>query len=113
MPAPSDHAHRQPPCLAPSPDAPGLPRLPDHLLDVLVRIARARGRVHRHTVHHQTLASLAGRHLVAFCDHDLVELTPLGLRVVAALGLERIRQLGATRRGRGSTDSTGQLPWAG
>jgi hypothetical protein len=45
--------------------------------------------------------------------HDLIELTPLGLRVVAGVGLDRITQQVATCRGRLPTDPTGQVRWAG
>jgi hypothetical protein len=93
--------------------AAGLPRLADHLLDALVSIAGAGGRVHRPAVHHQTLAGLLGRHLVAGCGRDLVELTPLGLRVLAGVGLERVRQQAAARRGRVPTDPRGRVRWAG
>jgi hypothetical protein len=87
--------------------------LPDHLLDALVSIARAGGQAPRHALHHQTLAGLLGRHLVAGCGHDLVELTPLGLRVLAGVGQERIRQQAAARRGRLPTDARGRVRWAG
>jgi hypothetical protein len=90
-----------------------MPRLPDHFLDALVSIARADGRVHRHALHHQTLAGLLGRHLIVACGHDLVELTPLALRVLAGVGLQRIRQQAAARRGRVSTDPRGSVRWAG
>jgi len=93
--------------------APGLPRLPDHLLDALVTIARVDGRLHRYALRHDVLAGLLGRDLVAGCGHDLVELTPLGLRVVASVGLERIQQQTAARRGRVRTGSGGQVRWAG
>ena len=93
--------------------APGLPRLPDHLLDGLVSIARADGRLPRHALHRQSLAGLVDRHLVASDGHDLVELTPLGLRVLASVGLERIRQQAAARRGRVPTDPRGRVRWAG
>jgi hypothetical protein len=91
----------------------GLPRLPDHLLDALVSIARNGGRLPRHALHHQSLTNLLGRHLIVGCGHDLVELTPLGLRVVASVGLERIRQQAAARRGRVPTDPRGRVRWAG
>jgi hypothetical protein len=90
----------------------GLPRLPDHLLDALLSIARAGGRVHRHAVHHSH-ASLLDRRLVVGCGHDLVELTPLGLRVLAGVGLERIQQQTAARRDRVPSDSRGRVRWAG
>jgi hypothetical protein len=90
-----------------------LPRLADHLLDALVGIARAGGRVHRHAVHQQTVAGLLGRHMIAESGHDLVELTPLGLQVLAAKGLERIRQQAAARRHRTPTDPRGGVRWAG
>jgi hypothetical protein len=89
--------------------AAGLPRLPDHLLDALVSIARAGGQVPRHVLHHQTLASLLDRHLVASGGRDMVELTPLGLRVLAGVGLERIRQQAAARRCRLPTDARGRV----
>ena len=98
---------------APFRGAVGLPRLPDHMLDALVSIARAGGRVHHHALHHQTLTGLLGRHLVAGCGHDLVELTPLGLRVLAGVGLQRIQQQAAARRGRVPTDPRGRVRWAG
>ena len=101
------------PSVAPSQGAPGLPRLPDHLLDALVTIARVDGRLHRYALRHDVLAGLLGRALVAGCGHDLVELTPLGLRVVASVGLERIQQQTAARRGRVRTGSGGQVRWAG
>jgi len=106
----SNHRH---PSAAPSPGAPGLPRLPDHLLDALVTIARAGGRLHRYALRHDVLAGLLGRGLVAGCGHDLVELTPLGLRVVAGVGLERIGRQAAARRGRVPTGSGGRVRWAG
>jgi hypothetical protein len=90
-----------------------MPRLPDHFLDALVSIARADGRVHRHALHHQTLAGLLGCHLIVACGQDLVELTPLALRVLAGVGLQRIRQQAAARRGRVSTDPRGSVRWAG
>ena len=90
-----------------------LPWLADHLLDALVGIARAGGRVHRHAVHQQTVAGLLGRHMIAESGRDLVELTPLGLRVLAARGLERIRQHAAARRQRTPTDPRGGIQWAG
>ena len=96
-----------------SPARDALALLPDHLLDALVSIARPGGRVHRHALHHQTLAALLGRHLVAGGGHDLVELTPLGLCVVAGVGLERIQQQAAARRGRAPTDPRGRVRWAG
>jgi hypothetical protein len=91
----------------------GLPQLPDHLLDVLVSIARADGRLPHHALHQQTLAGLLGRELVVSCGHELVELTPLGLRVLAVVGLRRIRQQAAARRGRVPTDPRGRVRWAG
>lgn len=91
----------------------GLPQLPDHLLDVLVSIARADSRLPRHALHHQTLADLHGRHLIVGCGLDLVELTSLGLRVLAGVGLERIRQQAAARRGCVPTDPRGRVRWAG
>jgi hypothetical protein len=102
-------AHRDDPTWG----AAGLPQLPNHLLDVLVSIARTGGQVHRHALHHQSLAGLLDCQLVANDDHDLVELTPLGLRVLAGVGLERIRQQAAARRGRVSTDPRGRVRWAG
>ncbi len=98
---------------APSRGAPELPRLPDHLLDALVTIARADGRVHRHALNHQTLTDLLGRHLIGGCGHELVELTPLGLRVLAGVGLRRIQQQAAARRGRVPADPRGRVRWAG
>jgi hypothetical protein len=65
-----------------------------------VSIARAGGRVHRPALHHQTLTDLLGRHLIIGSGHDLMELTPLGLRALASVGLQRIRQQAAARRGR-------------
>ncbi len=116
MPAATDPAPahgRSRPVTAPSRGAPRLPRLPDHLLDALVSIARAGGRVHRYALHQQTLAGLLGRDLVAFSGHDLVELTPLGLRVVAGVGLERVQQQAAARHGRVPTDPRGRVRWVG
>jgi hypothetical protein len=101
------------PSAAPIWGAAGLPRLPDHLLDALVSIARAGGRVHCHALHYRALGGLLGRRLVTGCGHDLVELTPLGLRVVAGVGLERIYQQAAARRGRVPTDPRGRVRWAG
>jgi hypothetical protein len=98
---------------APSWGAAGRPRLPDHLLDALVSIARAGGRVHRHALHRQTLTGLLDRHLIVGCGDDLMELTPLGLRVLASVGLERIRQQAAARRSRVPTDPRGRVRWAG
>ncbi len=94
------------PSVAPSQGAPGLPRLPDHLLDALVTIARVDGRLHRYALRHDVLAGLLGRDLVAGCG-------ALGLRVVASVGLERIQQQTAARRGRVRTGSGGQVRWAG
>jgi hypothetical protein len=107
-------AIRLPPRLdaAPSRGAPGLPRLPDHLLDALVTIARADGRVHRHALRQEVLAGLLGCNLVGGCGHDLVELTPLGLRVLAGVGLQRIQQQ-AARRGRAPTGPGERVRWAG
>jgi hypothetical protein len=90
-----------------------LPRLPDHLVDALVSIARADGRLPRHALHQQALAGLLGRDLVVGCGHELVELTPLGLRVLAVVGLRRIRQQAAACRGRVPTDPRGRVRWAG
>lgn len=104
--------HCHPPAIPPQ-LAPGLPQLPNYLLDALVSIARADGRVHRHALHHQTLAGLLDCHLVAARGHDLVELTPPGLRVLAGVGLQRIRQQAADRRGRVPTDPRGRVRWAG
>jgi len=101
------------PSAAPFWGAAGLPRLPDHLLDALVSIARAGGQMHRGALHHQTLTGLLDRHLVASDGHDLVELTPLGLRVLAGVGLQRIQQQAAARRGRVPTDPRGRVRWAG
>ncbi len=98
---------------APAWGAAGLPRLPDHLLDALVSIAGAGGQMHRGALHHQTLTGLLGRHLVAGCGHDLVELTPLGLRVLAGVGLQRIQQQAAARRGCVPIDPRGRVRWAG
>jgi hypothetical protein len=70
MSAAPDRAHRL--------DDDGLPRLSDPLLDALMSIARADGRLPRHALHQQALAALLGRDLVVGCGHDLVELTPLG-----------------------------------
>jgi len=78
-----------------------------------VTIARVDGRLHRYALRHDVLAGLLGRDLVAGCGDDLVELTPLGLRVVASVGLERIQQQTAARRGRVRTGSGGQVRWAG
>jgi hypothetical protein len=97
---------------APSQAAPGLPRLPDHLLDALVSIARADGRVHRYALRQEALAGLLGCNVVGGCGHDLVELTPLGLRVLAGVGLQRIQQQ-AAGRGRAPTGSRGRARWAG
>jgi hypothetical protein len=99
--------------VVPSRGAPGLPRLPDHLLDALVTIARADGRVHCHTLRQEVLAALLGCNLVGGCGHEVVELTPLGLRVLAGVGLERIQQQAAGRRGRVPTDPSGWVRWAG
>jgi hypothetical protein len=122
-PAARDRRRRRRPMLAPNPShrrsaapawgAAGLPQLPDHLLDALVSIALTGGRMHHHALHHQSLAGLLDRHLVASDDHDLVELTPLGLRVLAGAGLERIQQQAAARRGCVPTDPRGQVRWAG
>jgi hypothetical protein len=98
---------------APFRGAAGLPRLPDHLVDALVSIARADGRLPRHALHQQALAGLLGRDLVVGCGHELVELTPLGLRVLAVVGLRRIRQQAAACRGRVPTDPRGRVRWAG
>jgi hypothetical protein len=59
------------------------------------------------------LADLHGRHLIVGCGLDLVELTSLGLRVLAGVGLERIRQQAAARRGCVPTDPRGRVRWAG
>jgi hypothetical protein len=91
----------------------GAAGLPDHLLDALVTIARADGRVHRHTLRQEVLAGLLSCDLVVGCGHDLVELTPLGLRVLAGVGLERIQQQAAGRRDRVPTDPRGRVRWAG
>jgi hypothetical protein len=98
---------------APSRGAPGLLRLPDYLLDALVSVARSGGRVHHHALRKEVLAGLLGCNLVGSCGHDLVELTPLGLRVLASVGLERIRQQAAARWGRVPTDPRGRVRWAG
>jgi hypothetical protein len=92
--------------------AAGLLRLPDHLLDALVSIARAGGQIPGHVLHHQTLAGLLGR-LVASGGRELVELTPLGLRVLAGVGLEGIRRQAAARHGHLPTDPRGRARWAG
>ncbi len=97
---------------APAWGAAGLPRLPDHLLDALVSIARTGGRVHRHALRPEALAGLLGCNLVGGCGHDLAELTPLGLRVLAGVGLQRIQQQTA-RRGRAPTGPRGGTRWAG
>jgi hypothetical protein len=108
VPNPSPHRST-----VPARGAARLPRLPDHLLDALVGIARTGGQVHRHALHHQSLTGLLDRHLIASDDHDLVELTPLGLRVLAGVGLQRIRQQAAARRHRTPTDPRGSVRWAG
>jgi hypothetical protein len=59
------------------------------------------------------LAGLLGYNLLGGCGHDLVELTPLGLRVLASVGLERIRQRAAAHRGRVPTDPRGSGRWVG
>jgi hypothetical protein len=105
-------SHRHP-SVSPFQGAPGLPQLPIPLLDALLTIARADGRLPRHALHQQTLAGLLGRGLVVGSGHDPVELTPLGLRVLAVVGLPRIRQQAAARRGRVPTDPRGRVRWAG
>jgi hypothetical protein len=119
-PAGRDRRRRRRPMLAPNPSprrsaaaAWGAAGLPDHLLDALVSIARTGDRVHRHALHHQSLADLLDRHLIASDGHDLGEPTPLGLRVLASLGLQRIQQQAAARRGRVPTDPRGRVRWAG
>jgi hypothetical protein len=94
-------------------DAAGLPRLPDHLVDALLGIACADGRLPRQALHQHALAGLLGRGLVVGCGHELVELTLLGLRVLADVGVERIRQQAAARRSRVPTDPRGRVRWAG
>jgi hypothetical protein len=83
------------------------------LVDALVSIARADGRLPRHALHQQALAGLLGRDLVVGCGHELVELTPLGLRVLAVVGLQSVRQQAAARRGRAPTDPIRRARWAG
>lgn len=90
--------------------AAGLPRLPDPLLDTLLTIARADGRLPGHALPKQPLAGLLGCDLVVGCAHGTVELTPLGLRVLADVGLERIRQQ-AARHDRIGPGGRGR--WAG
>lgn len=90
-----------------------LPRQPGHLLDALVIVAGAGGRIHRHTLHHQNLTGTLGRQLVSGSGRDLVELTPLGLRVLVGAGLERIEEQATARRGRVPAGLKGQVPWAG
>lgn len=93
--------------------AAGLPRLPNPLVDALVSIARADGRLPRHALHQQVLAGLLSGGLVVGCGLGLVELTPPGLRVLTVVGLQRIRQQAAARGGHVPTDPGGRVRWAG
>lgn len=66
-----------------------------------------------HALYHQVLVTMLGRHLIAGCDHDFVELTPLRLQVLAGVGLQGVHQQATARRGRVPIDPKGRVRWAG